>query len=201
MKKTSALTLLFLWQWTQAEPFLAEIRSFGSNFCPKGWAKAEGQLLPINQNQGLFSLLGTTFGGDGRTNFALPNLKNKSILHTGNGHTLGETGGSETHTVSVGELPTHSHALNIDNASTFSVRVGLADSNANSTSPSNNTLSKNSSLITTDSSASATLNIPANATVPVTGGSAGGSQAFNIRSPYLVHTYCIALQGVFPSPN
>src|SRR5215213_8016475 len=92
-----------------AEPFLSEIRLMSFNFAPKGWALCNGQLLPINQNQALFSLLGTTYGGDGRVNFALPDLRGKVPIHVGSGFTLGEKGGEQAHTLSIAELPTHTH--------------------------------------------------------------------------------------------
>src|SRR5882724_2541867 len=92
-----------------SEPFLSEIRIMSFNFPPKGWALCNGQLLPINQNQALFSLLGTTFGGDGRVNFALPDLRGRTPIHVGGGHTLGERGGEEAHTLSIAEIPTHQH--------------------------------------------------------------------------------------------
>src|SRR5215210_5289462 len=95
-----------------AEPFLSEIRIMSFVFAPKGWALCNGQLLPINQNQALFSLLGTTFGGDGRVNFALPDLRGRTPIHVGSGHTLGERGGEQAHTLSIAELPTHTHVLN-----------------------------------------------------------------------------------------
>src|SRR3954453_2122092 len=95
-----------------AEPFLSEIRIMSFNFPPKGWALCDGQLLPINQNQALFSLLGTNFGGDGRVNFALPDLRARAPLHVGSGHTLGERGGEDSHALTIAELPTHTHALN-----------------------------------------------------------------------------------------
>src|ERR687892_1052241 len=95
-----------------AEPFLSEIRIFSFNFPPKGWAFCNGQLLPINQNQALFSLLGTTYGGDGRVNFALPDLRARVPMHEGSGHTLGERGGEQAHTLTVTELPAHTHAAN-----------------------------------------------------------------------------------------
>src|SRR5829696_3682687 len=94
-----------------AEPFLSEIRIMSFSFAPKGWALCNGQLLPINQNQALFSLLGTTFGGDGRVNFALPDLRGRTPIHAGDGHTLGERGGEQAHTLSIAEIPTHTHAL------------------------------------------------------------------------------------------
>src|SRR5216684_1396703 len=95
-----------------AEPFLSEIRIFSFGFAPKGWALCNGQLLPINQNQALFSLLGTTFGGDGRVNFGLPDLQGRTPIHVGSGHTLGERGGEQAHTLSIAEIPTHVHVLN-----------------------------------------------------------------------------------------
>src|SRR5512139_3143148 len=99
-----------------SSPFLAEIRTFSFGFAPKGWALCNGQLLPINQNQALFSLLGTTYGGDGRVTFALPNLQGRNPMHMGNGHTLGERGGEQAHTVSMAELPTHAHTANAQSA-------------------------------------------------------------------------------------
>src|SRR5438128_33224 len=95
-----------------AEPFLSEIRIFSFGFPPKGWALCDGQLLPINQNQALFSLLGTTYGGDGRVNFGLPNLQGRVPIHMGSGHTLGERAGEQGHTLSISEMPQHFHALN-----------------------------------------------------------------------------------------
>src|SRR3989454_9849748 len=94
-----------------AEPFLSEIRIMSFGFAPKGWALCNGQLLPINQNQALFSLLGTTYGGDGRVNFGLPNLQSRAPIHMGQGHTLGERGVEQAHTLSISELPTHVHTL------------------------------------------------------------------------------------------
>src|SRR2546427_8846212 len=98
-----------------AEPFLSEIRIMSFGFPPKGWALCDGQLLPINQNQALFSLLGTTYGGDGRVNFGLPNLQSRVPIHMGSGHTLGERGGEQAHTISISELPTHLHTVNAIN--------------------------------------------------------------------------------------
>src|SRR3954454_8993734 len=99
-----------------AEPFLSEIRIMSFSFAPKGWAMCNGQLLPINQNQALFSLLGTTFGGDGRVNFALPDLRARTPIHVGSGHTLGERGGEQAHTLSIAEIPAHVHALTASSA-------------------------------------------------------------------------------------
>src|SRR2546423_4591837 len=95
-----------------ADPFLSEIRFMSFGFAPKGWALANGQLMPINQNQALFSLLGTTYGGDGRVNFALPDLRARTPIHMGSGHTIGERGGEQAHTLSISELPTHTHVVN-----------------------------------------------------------------------------------------
>src|SRR5712692_2863003 len=106
-----------------AEPFLSEIRIMSFGFPPKGWALCNGQLLPINQNQALFSLLGTTYGGDGRVNFGLPNLQGRAPIHVGSGHTLGERGGEQAHTVSIAELPTHVHT---DSASPQSDNTNVA---------------------------------------------------------------------------
>src|SRR5580700_7510606 len=97
-----------------AEPFLSEIRIMSFNFAPKGWATCNGQLLPINQNQALFSLLGTTYGGDGRVNFGLPNLQGRASMHVGNGHVLGERGGEEAHTIIMSEMPAHVHLARAD---------------------------------------------------------------------------------------
>jgi microcystin-dependent protein len=108
-------------------PFLAEIKIFAMVFPPKGWALCNGQLLPINQNQALFSLLGTTYGGDGRVNFALPNLQGRVAAHVGNGHTLGERAGEQAHTLNVNELPTHTHTLRASSAvATRPCRFGSA---------------------------------------------------------------------------
>src|SRR5688500_2106290 len=107
-----------------AEPFLSEIRIMSFAFAPKGWAMCNGQLLPINQNQALFSLLGTTFGGDGRVNFALPDLRSRVPIHVGSGHTLGAKGGETAHTISIAELPTHTHVLNATSVSATSAIPG-----------------------------------------------------------------------------
>src|SRR5437899_273187 len=112
-----------------AEPFLSEIRIMSFGFPPKGWALCDGQLLPINQNQALFSLLGTTYGGDGRVNFGLPNLQGNTPIHMGSGHTLGERGGEQGHTLSISEIPTHTHTLNGTNTSTSGTQVALPTNN------------------------------------------------------------------------
>ena len=164
-----------------AEPFLSEIRIMSFVFAPKGWALCNGQLLPINQNQALFSLLGTTFGGDGRVNFALPDLRARVPIHVGSGHTLGEKGGEQAHTLSIGEIPTHTHVVSGVNANA-ATNVPLGNSLANTT---------------------ALYHAPSNFTAinPGTVGNVGGSQAHINMQPFLVLSFCIALQGIFPSPN
>lgn len=164
-----------------SEPFLSEIRIMSFGFAPKGWALCNGQLLPINQNQALFSLLGTTYGGDGRVNFALPDLRGNVPIHTGSGHTLGEKGGQQSHTLSIAELPTHNH------------NVQGKGANATTNSPPNNVLANTTAVY------HAATNL-----VPLNPGSilnTGGSQAHLNMQPYLVLSFCIALQGIFPSPN
>jgi microcystin-dependent protein len=165
-----------------AEPFLSEIRIFSFVFAPKGWALCNGQLLPINQNQALFSLLGTTYGGDGRVNFALPDLRARVPIDDGNGHTLGERGGTSAVTVNIQQLPTHLHQMNATNT----------DANRNA-SPTNNVLGPANNLYGPASQLT-TLN-------PQTVGSVGGSQAHMNMQPFLVLSFGIALQGIFPSQN
>ena len=164
------------------EPFLSEIRIMSFVFAPKGWALANGQLLPINQNQALFSLLGTTFGGDGRVNFALPDLRGRAPIHVGSGHTLGERGGEQAHTLSIAELPTHTHVLSGSSGS-GSTPAG-----------SGNVYAKTLQLAYTGPTQLVTLGA---GTVTNT----GGSQAHLNMQPFLTLSFCIALQGIFPSPN
>lgn len=165
-----------------AEPFLSEIRIMSFGFPPKGWALCNGQLLPINQNQGLFSLLGTTYGGDGRVNFGLPNLQGRAPIHMGGGHTLGERGGEQAHTLSISELPMHVHA---PQASSASPLQGSPVNDVWATQTGN-----------PFSSAGSNTSMNAGAILPV-----GGSQAHLNMQPFLVLNFCIALQGIFPSQN
>jgi microcystin-dependent protein len=164
-----------------AEPFLSEIRLFSFNFPPKGWALCNGQLLPINQNQALFSLLGTTYGGNGQTNFALPDLRGRYAMHEGAGHTLGEKAGAEAHTITLSEMPQHIHFMQAANADgTVAIASGnmLANFNNGYRGASNLT--------------------------PLLAGTisnVGGSQPHTNMAPYLVISFCIALQGIFPSQN
>ena len=165
-----------------SEPFLSEIRIMSFSFAPKGWAMCNGQLLPINQNQALFSLLGTTYGGDGRVNFALPDLRGRVPMHEGNTHTLGERGGSQEHTLTMGQLPEHTHAVRVSTAA--GTTTGAAGS-VLAKAPAN-TYASPSQLVAMAPSASASV---------------GGSQAHLNMQPFLALTFCIALQGIFPSPN
>ena len=166
-----------------AEPFLSEIRIMSFVFAPKGWALCNGQLLPINQNQALFSLLGTTFGGDGRVNFALPDLRARTPIHVGSGHTLGERGGEQAHTVSIAELPQHQHALN---ASTVAANSPVPTGNVPAPTGGNQLFGPPNSLTSLD---------PGSVT------NVGGSQAHLNMQPFLTLSFCIALQGIFPSPT
>lgn len=165
-----------------AEPFLSEIRLMSFQYAPSGWALCNGQLLPINQNQGLFSLLGTTFGGDGRVNFALPDLRGRTPIHVGAGHTLGERGGEPAHTLSIGELPTHTHQVAVSTAATGGVAgpggayLGGAN-NAYRPGPASTALHQQTVV------------------------AVGGSQAHLNMQPFLTLSFCIALQGIFPSPT
>ena len=171
-----------------AQPFLAEIKIVSFNFAPKGWALCNGQLLPINQNQALFSLLGTTYGGNGQTTFALPNLQSRAPIHSGNGHTLGEQGGEQAHTVSLSELPTHVHGFSQNSAV-----VGAA-TNATQGVPTGNYWA--------NSGKQAFATVQGNSAMsPQAVGNVGGSQAHLNMQPFLVLNFCIALQGIFPSQN
>jgi microcystin-dependent protein len=163
------------------EPFLSEIRIMSFGFAPKGWALCNGQLLPINQNQALFSLLGTTFGGDGRVNFALPNLQARVPIHVGNGHTLGEGGGEAAHTLSIQEFPTHTHAL-------------MAQPLTGTQLPAAGAFLAQASNVYRAADNLTTLN-------PAAVDNVGGSQAHPNTQPFLTLSFCIALQGIFPSQN
>ena len=170
-----------------ADPFVAEIRIFPFNFAPKGWAWCDGQLLPLSQNTALFSLLGTTYGGNGKSNFALPDLQGRAPMHPGQGpglslHDLGETGGSETVTLLESEIPSHSHAVMAGG------NFDVGDSNV----PTGNIMAK---------SASGFAYFTAQNLTPMSDSTlapAGGDQPHNNLQPYLTFYFCIALQGVFP---
>lgn len=162
-----------------ASPYISEIRIFSFGFPPKGWALCDGQLVLISQNQALFSLLGTTYGGNGQTTFALPDLQGRVPFHEGNGHTLGERGGEMAHTLNISEMPTHNH-LPTANTTSADRSTPTGDFWANSGK--------------TNYAASGAAAMSAQAI-----SSTGGSQAHENMSPYLVLNFCIALQGIFPS--
>jgi microcystin-dependent protein len=161
-------------------PYLSEIKICAFNFAPKGWALCNGQLMPINQNQALFALLGTTYGGDGRVNFALPNLQGRAPMHVGGGFVLGQSAGEEAHTLIASEMPAHTHVLS-----------GTA-ATGKSAAPAGNTLAAARSAY----GESANAQLLATTIAP-----AGGSQPHENRPPFLVVNFVIALQGIFPSPN
>ena len=164
-----------------SEPFLAEIKVISWNFPPKGWTFCNGQLLPINQNQALFSILGTTYGGDGRVTFGLPNLQGRSPVHVGNGISLGELGGEAAHTLNISELPAHNHVpVGASPQATLAAATGnlWASDASNPFAPTANTSMNPASVLAT-----------------------GGSQPHENMSPYLVLNFIIALQGIFPSQN
>lgn len=169
-----------------SEPFLAQIMIVGFNFAPRGWAFCDGQILPINQNQSLYSLLGTTYGGDGRTTFALPELRGRVPIHAGSSggatYLLGQKGGAETVTLNAAEMPTHRHPTRARDAD-------ATDSDPAST----RMLGRASAPMYGDSGAEEM----ANAAIANT----GGGQAHENRQPYQVLGFCIALQGLFPSRN
>ncbi|MDT8760837.1 tail fiber protein [Sphingomonas psychrotolerans] len=168
-----------------ADPFVAEIRVFPFNFAPKGWAWCDGQLLPLSQNTALFSLLGTTYGGNGKSNFALPDLQGRAPMHPGQGpglslHDLGESAGSDTVTLLQSEIPVHTHQLQVDDADDAETNIAK-----------NNALCRAKANIY---SADTTLKPMAFEELPAI----GGSQPHNNMMPYLTLYFCIALQGVFP---
>ncbi len=170
-----------------ADPFVAEIRIFPFNFAPRGWAFCDGQILPLSQNTALFSLLGTTYGGNGKSNFALPNVQGNAPMHPGQGpglslHDLGEVGGSQTVSLLESEIPAHTHALM---ANTTTATKSL---------PTGNSFAKASAMVPYLAPAGAPLVSMADQTITP----AGGDQPHNNLQPYLTLNFCIALQGVFP---
>jgi microcystin-dependent protein len=168
-----------------SNPFMAEIRIISFNFAPKGWAFCNGQLMQINQNQALFSLLGTTYGGNGQTTFGLPNLQGRTPFHVGQGFTLGQRAGEEAHTLTINELATHIHTLGASTSNTGQVAV------PNATTP----------AVSTQNPYESTLGNTGGAMAPAVISNTGGSQPHNNMSPYLCLYFIIALQGFFPTPN
>lgn len=169
-----------------ADPFVAEIRIFPFNFAPKGWAWCNGQLLPLSQNTALFSLLGTTYGGDGKSTFALPDLEGRAPMHPGQGpglslHDLGETGGSETVTLLESEIPSHTHVLRAQSTT------------GTKSTPAGNSLARTSGATPYLPPAGALVSMSDQSLAP-----AGGDQPHNNMQPYLTFYFNIALQGVFP---
>jgi microcystin-dependent protein len=164
-------------------PFIAEIRIMSFNFAPKGWAQCNGQLLPINQNQAQFSIMGTMYGGNGQTNFALPDLRGSVPVYVGQGLTQGERAGEENHTLISSEMPTHNHFVNASNTA------------ANQNNPANHVFAQASFPFYNGAGGNLT---PIN---PLSITNTGGSQAHTNMQPYLVLNFCVALQGIFPSRN
>ena len=169
-----------------SEPFLAEIRLFGFNFAPRGWAFCDGQILPINQNQSLFSLLGTTYGGDGRTSFALPGLRGRAPMHVGTGHSLGQKTGEDKHMLSEAQIPQHTHTAKASSAAGSTPIPLPADTNVLASSAPGEMYHGPSSPVTMRTGTVA---------------NAGGGQGHENMQPFLALSFCIALQGVFPSRN
>ena len=166
-------------------PYIGEMRWFTFQFAPRGWALCNGQLLAINSNQALFSLLGTTFGGNGTTNFALPNMQGNVAVHSGTGFNLGQAGGEPGHTLTLNELPSHTHPANaVSTAGTAAAPAGAYWAASTAGDSMYTTAAPNSTMI--------------GGTV---GPSTGGGQPHANQQPYLVMNLCIALQGIFPSRN
>ena len=180
-----------------SEPFLGEVKIISWNYAPKGWALCNGQFLPINQNQALFSLFGTTYGGNGQTTFALPELRGRVSMHIGGGHIQGEKAGQEFHTVTMSEMPAHNHFLQADatTAATSNTNTAAAGRSIGQTIGSPPTgASFPLSLYTANIANLTTLN-------PAVISNTGGSQPHENRQPFLVLNFIVALQGIFPSRN
>jgi microcystin-dependent protein len=168
-----------------AQPYVGEIRMFAGNFAPAGWMFCEGQLLPISENETLFNLIGTTYGGDGQSTFALPDLRGRVPLHFGNGFTLAETGGVETVTLTVGQIPSHSHpVLATANSATGTAPAGQVFAN-----------SGNAAILPFGTDA------PVRALAAQTVSSVGGSQPHDNFQPYLCVDFIMSMFGIFPTPT
>ena len=163
-----------------SDPFIGEIRMFAFDFPPRGWGLCNGQLLPINQNQALFSILGTTYGGNGQTTFALPDLRGRTPISFSNSFTLGQRAGEEAHTVTINEMASHSHFVQAGNSA------------ANTPSPAGAFFAQNAGAYASNPNAVMSVDTVTNT---------GGSQPHPNMGPYLVISFCIALIGIFPSQN
>jgi microcystin-dependent protein len=163
-----------------SEPFLGQISIMAFNFAPRGWALCNGQILPINQNQALFALLGTQYGGNGQFTFGLPDFRGRTPVHVGSGFTQGQQGGEENHTLIVNEMPNHTHSHSVSSG------------NSTEALPTNNSFGNGAAKLYASQNNGATLNNVS---------SFGGSQPHNNMQPYSVLNFCIALQGIFPSRN
>lgn len=180
------------------DPFIGQIQTFGFNFAPRAWAMCDGQLLPISSNSALFSLIGTIYGGDGRTTFALPDLRGRAALHQGNGpglsdRRIGSRGGSERNTLNITQLPSHNHSA----AGTIQAHFQPPTGGGSTNNP-NGANFAGMGGVDIYTNQGVNVNMAAN-NVSVTVGNTGGNQSFNNMQPYLTITWCIALQGIFPS--
>jgi microcystin-dependent protein len=178
-----------------SDPFLSELRLFSFNFPPKGWAFCNGQTLPINQNQALFALLGTTYGGNGQTTFALPNLQGRVPIHSGSASLLGQSAGTASETLSQAQMPAHNHTLQVRNAA-----PGVVGGNQGAATK---YLAQGLAIIGSGNQAVQIYGTagPNQALDPSSVSATGGSQAHTNMQPFLTLNYCIALIGIFPSRN
>ncbi len=190
--------------WAGAEPFVGEIEAVGFNFAPVNWALCQGQLLPISQYTALFSLLGTTYGGDGRTTFALPDLRGRVAVGQGNGFIMGQIGGTTSATLQIINLPPHNHTASTTVTVTGTAGIPAVNTDGTTDTPASNAvlarMSRNNQYSTATPNVTMTAGpITANASATTTVGMTGGGQPFSIMQPYQVVNYIIALNGIFPS--
>ena len=188
---TFFIALLIIANIQAQDQYLGEIKICSFNFAPKGWAFCEGQLLPINQNQALFSLLGTTYGGNGQTNFALPDLRGRMVIGSGDGYDLGQIGGEAAHTITQAEMPLHNHILTATNSA---ATTDKPTSQTMLASPADIIFPQVTKNVNTYAAPGSVVQLS-----PLTSGSVGGSQPHNNMMPFITVRYIIALQGIFPS--
>ena len=188
---TFFIALLIIANIQAQDQYLGEIKICSFNFAPKGWAFCEGQLLQINQNQALFSLLGTTYGGDGRVNFALPDLRGRMVIGSGDGYVLGQIGGEVSHTLTNAEMPLHNHILTATNSA---ATTNKPSSQTMLASPADIIFPQVTKNVNTYAAPGSVVQLS-----PLTSGSVGGSQPHNNMMPFITVRYIIALQGIFPS--